>query len=153
MLVDEAVGLVLQSALLTTGCEGFILNMGEPVNIYNMAQQLIRLSGQEPGKDIEIKVVGLRPGEKLYEELLLEGSESHTTIDDLFIAKPEMVDPSAMIYDIKKLVTLAIDGREKEVCNMLEKLCDVQFQQQTQCIDFIPKKQSHIAFSVPVFCE
>ena len=69
MTIPEAVGLVLQSSALGTGGDIFVLDMGKPVKIAELARQMIRLSGLEPDRDIEIKFVGLRPGEKLFEEL------------------------------------------------------------------------------------
>lgn len=69
MTIPEAVGLVLQSCAQGDGGEVFVLDMGKPVKIADLARQMIRLSGLEPDRDIEIKFVGLRPGEKLYEEL------------------------------------------------------------------------------------
>jgi FlaA1/EpsC-like NDP-sugar epimerase len=69
MTIPEAVGLVLQSSALGTGGDIFVLDMGKPIKITELARQMIRLSGLEPDRDIEIKFVGLRPGEKLFEEL------------------------------------------------------------------------------------
>jgi FlaA1/EpsC-like NDP-sugar epimerase len=73
MTISEAAQLILQAGGLGEGGEIFILEMGTPVNIAQMAEELVRLSGKEPGKDIEIVYTGLRPGEKLYEELITQG--------------------------------------------------------------------------------
>jgi FlaA1/EpsC-like NDP-sugar epimerase len=73
MSIPEAVRLVMQAGAMATGGDVFLLEMGEPVRIYDLAEQMIRLSGLVPGKDIKIEISGLRPGEKLYEELLIDG--------------------------------------------------------------------------------
>jgi FlaA1/EpsC-like NDP-sugar epimerase len=73
MSIPEAVRLVIQAGAMATGGDVFLLEMGEPVRIYDLAEQMIRLSGLVPGKDIKIEISGLRPGEKLYEELLIDG--------------------------------------------------------------------------------
>lgn len=93
MTIPEAVQLVLQAGALTRGGEVFVLDMGEPVKIYDMACELIELSGLVPHKDIEIKFTGLRPGEKLYEELLTaEEGTSTTNHEKIFIANLKETD-------------------------------------------------------------
>lgn len=89
MTIPEAVQLVLQAITYAEGGEIFVLDMGEPVKIYDLAVSLIKLSGLQPDIDIPIKITGLRPGEKLYEEILMseEGLKS-TGHSKIFIAKP-----------------------------------------------------------------
>ena len=87
MLIPEAVELVMHSGAMAEQGEIFILDMGEPVKIDDMARQLIHLTGHVPGKDIQISYTGLRPGEKLYEELLIDDSERKTAVDGITVAK------------------------------------------------------------------
>ncbi len=79
MSIPEAARLVMQAGSIAKGGEVFLLDMGEPVRIYDLAMQMIRLSGLIPGKDIDVEITGLRPGEKLYEELLIEGNNVKQT--------------------------------------------------------------------------
>ena len=89
MTIPEAAQLVLQAGVYAKGGEIFVLDMGEPVKIYDLAENLIKLSGFEPNKDIKIEVTGLRPGEKLYEELLMdEEGLKNTAHEKIFIGKP-----------------------------------------------------------------
>ena len=89
MTIPEAVGLVIQAGAMAKGGEIFILDMGEPVKIVELANNLIRLSGFEPNVDIKIEYIGLRPGEKLYEELLMsEEGITNTENNKIFIGKP-----------------------------------------------------------------
>lgn len=102
MTIPEAVSLVLQAMSYAKGGEIFVLDMGEPVKIYDMAEKLIRLMGYEPNVDMPIKVTGLRPGEKLYEEILMnEEGLTETKHEKIHIAPPsditmEMVDAKLM---------------------------------------------------------
>jgi FlaA1/EpsC-like NDP-sugar epimerase len=79
MSIPEAVRLVMQAGAMASGGDVFVLEMGEPVRIFDLAEQMIRLSGLIPGQDIEINITGLRPGEKLFEELLIDGDNIRPT--------------------------------------------------------------------------
>lgn len=93
MTIQEAVQLVIQAGAMAKGGEIFVLDMGKPVKILDLAKDLIRLSGFKPDEDIEIKFSGLRPGEKLYEELLMaEEGLKETKHDKIFIGKPSKID-------------------------------------------------------------
>ena len=104
MTIPEAVGLILQAITYAKGGEIFVLDMGEPVKIYDLAESLIRLSGLEPNVDIPIVITGLRPGEKLYEEILMseEGLES-TKHDKIFIAEPSSLTMNEIEEKLKLL--------------------------------------------------
>jgi len=93
MTIPEACQLIIQSAVMGKGGEIFVLDMGEPVKITYLAEQMIRLSGKEPGKDIEIVFTGLRPGEKLFEELFHESENlSATRHEKVLLANYRPVD-------------------------------------------------------------
>ncbi|MDI6732233.1 MAG: nucleoside-diphosphate sugar epimerase/dehydratase [Candidatus Margulisbacteria bacterium] len=108
MTIPEAVQLVIQAGAMGCGGEIFILDMGEPVKIIDLAKDLIKLSGLEVGEDIEIKIIGLRPGEKLFEEILTpaEGT-SATKHKKIFVAKPAASSYDKLSEEIATLLNLA----------------------------------------------
>lgn len=121
MTIPEASQLVVQAGGLAKGGEIFVLDMGEPVKIVSLAENLIRLSGFEPYKDIEIQFTGLRPGEKLYEELSLEeelDERKKTGNDKIFVTKPLEIDDEQLEKDIKAIADL----QPEEVRTYLKRL-------------------------------
>ena len=109
MTIPEAVSLVLQAGAYAKGGEIFVLDMGEPVKIVDLAQNLIKLSGYKVGEDIEIKFTGLRPGEKMYEELLMnEEGLTKTANEMIFIGKPIEFDAEEFKEQLEKLDKLAV---------------------------------------------
>lgn len=123
MTIPEAVSLVLTAGLMAKGGEIFILDMGEPVKIYDLACNLIRMKGYEPEKDIKIEVVGLRPGEKLYEELLMaEEGLQETENQKIHIGMPIELDEEEFLRKLDRLIEKAEDNMAdirkdiKEIC-------------------------------------
>lgn len=118
MTIPEAVQLVLKAGTMAKGGEIFVLDMGEPVKILTLAEDLIRLSGLEPYQDIDIVFSGLRPGEKLYEELLLaEEGTSKTDQAQIFIGKPNHVEAD----DVENVLEGLREALEKDDLDLLEK--------------------------------
>jgi FlaA1/EpsC-like NDP-sugar epimerase len=110
MLIPEACELVLQAGAIGTGGEIFILDMGEPIKIVDLARKMIELSGRD---DISIEFSGLRPGEKLYEELLLDDSDCTTDYESITVAKPTFYDIDQLNQDIESL--LKADNKLEEL--------------------------------------
>lgn len=109
MTIPEAVQLVLEAGAMAQGGEIFVLNMGKPVKIYDLACDVIRLSGYEPNVDIKIVFTGLRPGEKLFEELsLVDESMAKTQNEKIFIMKPMTFDSTELSSNIKELENAAV---------------------------------------------
>lgn len=116
MTIPEAVSLVLTAGSLAKGGEIFILDMGEPVKIRVLAENLIRLSGYKPYEDIKIEYTGLRPGEKLYEELLLnEEGIKKTDNKKIYIGKPIEFDNESFLESMKELYYVAQKNNKDEV--------------------------------------
>jgi len=125
MTIPEAVQLTLQAAALGSGGEVFVLDMGEPVRIADLAKDLIELSGFEVGRDIEIAYTGLRPGEKLYEELLASGEGYARTRCDKIMAVQDSRGTTSgeeLERETAELIALAHRGDERQVCAKLRRM-------------------------------
>lgn len=117
MTIPEAVSLILQASAYAEGGEIFVLDMGEPVRIYNLAKKIIRYKGLRPGRDIKIVITGLRPGEKLYEEMLMDEEGLKETPNKLIhIGKPIEISNN-FLDDLDKL----IDSANKNLPDIKEK--------------------------------
>ncbi len=115
MTIPEAAQLVLEAGAMAMRGQIFVLDMGEPVKILELAENLIRLSGLEPYKDIEIKEIGLRPGEKLYEELLMRNdSLVKTTNSKIFIEQQPKIEPEKIMTDLEFLDRAVTDETSDE---------------------------------------
>lgn len=123
MTIPEACQLVLIAGSMAKGGEIFVLDMGEPVKIMELAKNLIKLSGKELGKDIEIKIVGLRPGEKLYEEILLDKETMEETMNNkIFVEKPEVLHGEVLENQLKSLKEL-LSQEDEEI--LIQKLREI----------------------------
>jgi FlaA1/EpsC-like NDP-sugar epimerase len=124
MTIPEAVHLVLQASAMGQGGEAFILNMGDQVRILGLAEDLIRLSGLEPGRDIEIVFTGIRPGEKLSEDLWEQGTNFQPTAhSEIFRAKEdEEVDSQRLTRAIEQLERLAHQGEVETILRVLDEV-------------------------------
>ena len=124
MTITEAAQLVLQAGGLAKGGSIYVLDMGQPVRIMDLASRLIRFYGYEPGVDMKIKVTGLRPGEKLYEELLMDAEQDkmqQTAHNKIFIAPPMTIDLAGFYTSLQELQRCAEHNDEK-VVEQLQKM-------------------------------
>lgn len=123
MTIPEAVGLVIQAGAMAKGGEIFVLDMGEPVKILDLANNLIKFSGLEPGVDIKIKFTGLRPGEKLYEELLMsEEGLLETEHKKIFIGKPININRDKILKILKELQKVTEDEETDKIDYLMKSL-------------------------------
>ena len=114
MTIPEAVSLVLQAGAYAKGGEIFVLDMGEPVKIYDLAVKMIKLYGFEPNKDIAVKITGLRPGEKLYEERLMAEEGLQKTANEMIsIGKPLAIDEKNLFSKLEELYVEAYKESER----------------------------------------
>jgi FlaA1/EpsC-like NDP-sugar epimerase len=125
MTIPEAASLILQCGVYAKNGELFILDMGEPVKIYEFAEKMIRLAGYKVGEDIKIEVIGLRPGEKLYEELLLDVNDPNIQKTDnklIFIenGNGNKLNIEAVHSLISTLETLSNEEVKMHLCNIVE---------------------------------
>jgi len=124
MTVPEAVQLVIQAAAFGKGEEIFVLDMGEQVRIVDLATELIRLSGLEPGHDVEIVFTGLRPGEKLSEELFAEGEKPRPTPHEKILVAygNHACDGEILSCQLQELERLAKSGDAKRICAKMQEI-------------------------------
>jgi FlaA1/EpsC-like NDP-sugar epimerase len=123
MTIPEAANLVIQAGAMAQGGEVFLLDMGEPVKIYDLAMQMIRLHGMEPHKDVSIEITGLRPGEKIFEELLIDCDAAlPTTHPKIFCAREAKLGWKELSPQLTTLLDAAADCEVSECVSALHKL-------------------------------
>lgn len=124
MTIPEAAQLVMEAGAMAKQSQIFVLDMGEPVKILTLAENLIRLSGLDPYKDIDIQEVGLRPGEKLYEELLMRSENlSRTSNEKIFIEQQHEISRKTIMDDLKRLDAAITENRKpQELIGLLREM-------------------------------
>jgi FlaA1/EpsC-like NDP-sugar epimerase len=123
MTIPEAVSLVMEAASIAHGGEIFVLDMGQPVKIVSLAENLIRMYGKIPYKDVPIKFTGLRPGEKIMEELLMNEEGLQKTQNKLiFIGKQIELDADKFIAELYKLKNAAAENDDAVTINALHEI-------------------------------
>ena len=141
MTIPEAAQLILQASVLGTGGEIFVLDMGEPVKIAYLAEQLILLSGKKPGTDIEIIYTGLRPGEKLYEELFHTAEKlAETRHPKILLAQSRQVDSHALEVALDQLEVACRENDDTSIRQLLHRLVPEHAAQPAQKAVILPWK-------------
>jgi FlaA1/EpsC-like NDP-sugar epimerase len=134
MTIPEAVSLVLQAGAYAKGGEIFILDMGDPVKIDDLAKNLIRLSGYTPGVNMQIKYTGLRPGEKLYEELLMKEEGLQETANKLIhIGKPIEFDKEHFRENLEALKEMAY-SETGDIRELIKKVAPTYHPEKAVCV-------------------
>lgn len=148
MTIPEAAQLVLQAGAYAKGGEIFVLDMGNPVKIYDLACDLIRLSGFQPNRDIKIEIIGLRPGEKLYEELLMSeeglGSTKHKKI---FVGRPTFRDIKILKKAFDDMKFIIENGTKEELIRKIEELVPT-YRREDNYLSGIEENKKEIAATV-----
>jgi len=153
MTVTEASQLVIQAGAMSEGCEVFVLDMGESVKIKNLIYKMIKLSGltvkdgDNSDGDIEVKIIGLRPGEKLYEELLLGENPQKTYHDKIQKAEDPFISLNQLKIDLENMSALLENNMAAEVKDMLAKLV-TSYQSNSKIIDHIYEEKFNFKNSV-----
>ena len=142
MSIPEACKLVLEAATLGSGGEIFIFDMGEPVKINDLAIKMIHLAGLEEGKDIKIEYTGLRPGEKLYEELLnIKEKVKKTSNEKIMIADVQEFEYDEVIPIYEDMIKTAFDNNNMAVVRLMKKLVP-EYKSQNSIYESIDKENN-----------
>lgn len=142
MTIPEAASLVIQAGAMAKGGDVFVLNMGEPVKILDMAKRMIHLSGyevkdeQHPQGDIEVVITGLRPGEKLYEELLIDADVLPTSHVKIARAKEGCLPSTELAHGLAQLDQAIVDANAEQVRSVLQQLVP-EFKPVSDCVDWL----------------
>ncbi len=156
MTIPEAVGLILQAITFAEGGEIFVLDMGEPVKIYDLAYKMIKLSGYEPNVDIPIQITGLRPGEKLYEELLIsEEGLSKTLHEKIMVTKIMDFEPKEVENDLdmlKKLINAKEVADKEKVKSIIKKIVPtfIETEKHTKMVENSMGKENKVEYVITV---
>lgn len=122
MTIPEAAQLVIQASAIADGGEIFVLDMGDPVRIYDLAVDLIKLSGLKPNEDIEVEITGLRPGEKLYEELLMDGELKTTKYKKIHIGQLNEIDFKLLRKSIQQIENAIKFSSDSEFVELIQRI-------------------------------
>jgi FlaA1/EpsC-like NDP-sugar epimerase len=123
MTIPEACQLVLEACSMGNGGEIYIFDMGKPVKIIDLAKKMIRLAGYQPDKEIKIKIVGLRPGEKLYEELLNDSAQNLTTHHEKITIAVEVCDDFEIVsQQVEELISISLVGNSDMIATKMKNI-------------------------------